>query len=122
MIGYTGNLAHGVCAMDIAKIREHYYDYVLNTKVQLKLTDRTIITGNVINWHADGTLLLQNVFVYPDEFSKHAEPAQANGRSYMLLDGDRIIYMVFVPNETDESEELLTDVVNVENTCETEAT
>ncbi|MGZ4903760.1 MAG: hypothetical protein ACXV6K_02760 [Halobacteriota archaeon] len=108
--------------MDIAKIREHYYDYVLNTKVQLKLTDRTIITGNVINWHADGTLLLQNVFVYPDEFSKHAEPAQANGRSYMLLDGDRIIYMVFVPNETDESEELLTDVVNVENTCETEAT
>lgn len=107
--------------MEIAKIREHYYDYVLNTKVQLKLIDRTIITGNVINWHADGTLLLQNVFIYPDEFSKHAEPAQANGRSYMLLDGDRIIYMVFVPNETDESEELLTDVANVENTCDTEA-
>ncbi|MGZ4914407.1 MAG: hypothetical protein ACXV3T_05745, partial [Halobacteriota archaeon] len=76
--------------MEIAKIREHYYDYVVNTKVQLKLADRTIITGNVINWHADGTLLLQNVFVYPDEFSRHAEPAQANGRSYMLLDGDRI--------------------------------
>ncbi len=107
--------------MEIAKIRELYYDYVLNTKVQVKLTDRTIITGNVVNWHADGTLLLQNVFVYPDEFSKHAEPAQANGRSYMLLDGDRIIYMVFVPNETDESEELLTDVANVENTCDTEA-
>ncbi len=107
--------------MEIAKIREHYYDYVLNTKVQVKLTDRTIITGNVINWHADGTLLLQHVFVYPDEFSKHAEPAQANGRSYMLLDGDRIIYMVFVPNEADESEELLTDIVNIENTAETEA-
>ncbi len=107
--------------MEIAKIRELYYDCVLNTKVQVKLTDRTIITGNVVNWHADGTLLLQNVFVYPDEFSKHAEPAQANGRSYMLLDGDRIIYMVFVPNETDESEELLTDVANVENTCDTEA-
>ncbi len=107
--------------MEIAKIREHYYDYVLNTKVQVKLTDRTIITGNVINWHADGTLLLKHVFIYPDEFSKHAEPAQANGRSYMLLDGDRIVYMVFVPNDTDESEELLTDVVNSENTCETEA-
>ncbi len=107
--------------MEIAKIREHYYDYVLNTKVQLKLTDRTIITGNVINWHADGTLLLQHVFVYPDEFSKHAEPAQANGRSYMLLDGDRIIYMVFVPNDADESEEPLTDIVDIENTAETEA-
>ncbi len=107
--------------MEIAKIREHYYDYVLNTKVQLKLTDRTIITGNVINWHADGTLLLQHVFIYPDEFSKHAEPAQANGRSYMLVDGDRIVYMVFVPHEANESEELLTDVVNTENACEPDA-
>ncbi|MGZ4918061.1 MAG: hypothetical protein ACXV5E_06620 [Halobacteriota archaeon] len=106
--------------MEIAKIREHYYDYVVNTKVQLKLADRTIITGNVINWHADGTLLLQNVFVYPDEFSRHAEPAQANGRSYMLLDGDRIIYMVFVPHDAEESGELLTDVADVGDTCETE--
>ncbi len=107
--------------MEIAKIREHYYDYVLNTKVQVKLTDRTIITGNVINWHADGTLVLQHVFIYPDEFSKHAEPAQANGRSYMLLDGERIVYMVFVPHEANEGEELLTDVVSDQSACETEA-